>query len=63
MKVTRLQPYAPTAFSPQEILLVLTSVIGSDDCKTILRRKGLNQWIIPINQSGFQPAAFRLVAQ
>jgi hypothetical protein len=47
------QPYAPAAFTPQEIFLLLTCVRGW----------GLCQWKILMTPSGIEPATSRLVAQ
>ena len=48
MKVVRLAAYAPTAFTPQEIFLVLISVRGCVNPLAILRQEGLCQWKIPM---------------
>ena len=50
------QPYAPAAFTPLEICLVLISVRGWDD-PTVSQRK------IPKILSGIEPAIFRLLRQ
>ena len=50
------QPYAPAAFTPQEIFLVLIYVRGWEP-------EGLCQWKIPVTQSEIEPASFWLVAQ
>jgi hypothetical protein len=56
------QPYAPAALYPPGRFLVLISVRGWVDLRTIMRLEGLGQFKNPMTSSGFESATFRLVA-
>ena len=57
------QPYAPAAFTPQEIFLVFVYLRSWVDPRAIGRPEELCQWKVPMTPSGIEPATFRLEAQ
>ena len=57
------QPYAPAAFTAQEIILVLIYATGWVHPRARVRPEGLSQWKIPVTTYRIETTTFRLVAK
>jgi hypothetical protein len=63
MKVARLSVLCTGHLYPQEIFLVLTSVRGWVNPRSIVQPEGLRLWKMPMTPSGIDPATFQFVVQ
>jgi hypothetical protein len=63
MNVVKLSDLCTGRLYPQEIFLVLISVRGCVDLRTIVWPEGVYEWKPPMTPSGIEPATFWMVAQ